>query len=400
MVQANRGIENIDFGEPRYVFNIFILEIMMKFTIQQIANLIGGKVVGNPDEEVFQLAKIDENATKGSICFLANLKYENYIYSTNASAVIVSEDFDIKKEINTSLIVVKDAYLAFSLLLEEYEKILNTSYNTSLSGVEQPSHVHETAEIGEKVYIGMFVYIGKNVKIEENVKIYPNCYIADNVTIGKNTIIHAGVKVYRESIIGSHCHIHSGVVIGGDGFGFAPQEDNTYKSIPQLGNVILENYVSIGANTTIDRATIGSTIIREGVKIDNLVQIGHNVEIGRNTVISAQTGISGSSKIGENCKIGGQVGLANHIIIPNNTQIGAKSGVNTNLKKEGMAIQGYPAFEYSRFMKSSVIFKQLPDLKKKIDQLEKNNPQDELDNLKQQIKNLEEKILILSSVKN
>jgi UDP-3-O-[3-hydroxymyristoyl] glucosamine N-acyltransferase len=342
----------------------------MKFTLQQIAHLIGGEVQGDNTLEVDKLGKIDEPNLPNSICFLANPKYENYLYTTNATAVIINRSFQAKKEINPALILVDDAYSAFTRLLKEYEKIKNALYFNQKKGIEQPSFVSPQAQVGEGVYVGAFAYVSASCKIGKNVKIYPQVYVGENVSIGDNSIIYAGAKIYADSQIGQNCVIHAGAVIGADGFGFAPQADGSYDNIPQLGNVILEDNVSIGANTTIDRATIGSTIIRKGVKLDNLIQVGHNAEIGENTVIAAQTGISGSTKIGKNCMIGGQVGLAGHLKIADNTKIGAQAGLNADVRESGTVIIGSPAFEVKSFMKSSVIFRRLPDLQKRIEHLE------------------------------
>lgn len=373
----------------------------MKFTIKQIATVVGGEVQGNESLEIHDVIEIDKHPPgSGFISFLANEKYENFIYTTAADAVIVKKDFSPRKEINTTLIKVKDPYSAFTTLLEQYDKMVKLNKR----GVESPCFIGTDGVADcENIYIGAFAYIGKNCKIGKNVKIYPHTFVGDNVHIGDETILYAGAKVYDNSIIGKACTIHAGAVIGSDGFGFAPQQDGTYKTIPQLGNVIVEDYVSVGSNTTIDRATLrsGSTIIRKGAKLDNLIQIGHNVEIGENTVVAAQAGISGSSKIGKNCAIGGQVGLAGHIVIPDNTQVGAQSGINSSIKKKGTKIQGYPAFDYNGFMKSSVVFRKLPDLQKRVDQLEKNGTDaqvnSELDSLKKTVKELEEKILNMLS---
>lgn len=337
----------------------------MEFTIKQIAHIIGGQIIGNENLKINQLSKIDEGI-EGGISFLSNLKYEPFLYTTKASAVIVSEDFEPKKAYTATLIKVKDAYIAFTTLLEEYQKILNYSKN----GIEQPSFISNSSAIEEGHYIGAFAYIGNNSKLGKNVKIFPQVYIGDNVSIGDNTIIYAGVKIYKNTIIGNNCTIHAGAVIGSDGFGFAPQADGTYKTIPQLGNVVIENNVSIGANTTVDCATMGSTIIREGAKIDNLVQIGHNVEIGKNTVMAAQTGVAGSTKIGDNCMIGGQVGFAGHITIANNTKIAAQSGISKSVKKEGTTLMGTFAFDAAEQLKSQASFKRLPQIEKQIKELE------------------------------
>jgi UDP-3-O-[3-hydroxymyristoyl] glucosamine N-acyltransferase len=296
---------------------------------------------------------------------LSNPKYLNYIYSTKASVTIVNNTFVPDGELNTTLIKVEDAYGAFTKLLEFYNQV-----KLNKNGIEQPSVIDESARHGTDLYLGSFSYIGKNVVIGNNVKIYPNSFIGDNVVIGDNVLIFAGVKIYSESIIGNNCTIHSGSIIGSDGFGFAPNEDGTYTKIPQIGNVILEDNVDVGACTTIDRATMGSTIIRKGVKLDNQIQIAHNVEIGENTVIAAQTGIAGSSKIGKNGMIGGQVGIAGHICIGNNVRIQAQSGVSKNIK-DGEVLQGTPGFAYNDFFKSYVHFKNLPKIVSEIEKLKK-----------------------------
>jgi UDP-3-O-[3-hydroxymyristoyl] glucosamine N-acyltransferase len=337
----------------------------MKFTVKQIAHLLNGEVRGNDSLIINQLSKIEEGS-QGDISFLANAKYEPFLYTTNATAVIVSQDFEPKKDFSTTLIVVKNAYTAFTQLLEEYQKILNFSKK----GIEQPVFVGKNTTIGEEIYQGAFSYIGKNCKIGTNVKIYPQVYISDNVSIGDNTILYAGVKVYENCIIGNHCVVHSGAIIGSDGFGFAPQADGTYKTIPQLGNVILEDNVSIGSNSTIDCATMGSTIIRKGAKIDNLVQIAHNVEIGENTVIAAQTGVAGSTKIGKNCVIAGQVGVNGHITVADGTKVGGQAGVTRSVKKEGISINGTPAFELHDYLRSMSVLRKLPALEKQIRALE------------------------------
>jgi UDP-3-O-[3-hydroxymyristoyl] glucosamine N-acyltransferase len=339
----------------------------MKFTAEQIAGILEGEVVGNPNAEVYKLAKIEEG-TDGSITFLANPKYANYIYSTKASITIVNSTFEPENEISTTLIKVEDAYKSFSKLLEYYNQV-----KLMKSGIEQPTVISDNVVYGDNLYLGSFSYLGKNVTIGNNVKIYPNCFIGDNVTLGDNTILFAGVRIYSESIIGKNCTIHSGCIIGSDGFGFAPAEDGTYSKVPQIGNVIVEDNVDIGACTTIDRATLGSTIIRKGVKLDNQIQIAHNVEIGENTVIASQTGIAGSTKIGKNCMIGGQVGIVGHITIGDRVRIQAQSGIGKSIP-DGETIQGSPAFNYGDWNKSYVHFRNLPkivsdieDLKKKID---------------------------------
>jgi len=336
----------------------------MKFTAAQIAELLNGTVDGDPETQVDKLAKIEEG-TKGSLTFLSNPKYTSYIYSTNASIAIVSDDFSVDQEIDTTLIRVKDPYKAFSTLLEYYNQV-----TLNKSGIEQPNFISDSAVYGENVYIGAFSYLGKNVKIGTNVKIYPNTYIGDNVTIGNNTVIFPGVKIYSETIIGESCVIHAGVVVGADGFGFSPSENGEYNKVPQIGNVIVEDNVDIGAGTTIDRATLGSTIIRCGVKLDNQIQIAHNVEIGKDTAIAAQTGIAGSTKIGENCLIGGQVGFAGHLIIGNRVKIQAQSGIGRNIADDEV-IQGSPAFGYGDYNKSYVHFKNLPKIVDRLNKLEK-----------------------------
>ncbi|MES2836879.1 MAG: UDP-3-O-(3-hydroxymyristoyl)glucosamine N-acyltransferase [Bacteroidota bacterium] len=337
----------------------------MKFTAEQIAGLINGKVEGDSTISVNKLAKIEEGVPE-SISFLANPQYTPYIYSTNASIVIVNNTFIAEKPIKSTLIRVEDAYKAFAMLLEAYNQIKNNK-----TGIENPSFIDASAKYGENIYVGAFAYIGQNVKIGKNVKIFPQAYIGDNTTIGDNTIIFSGVKIYSDCVVGSHCTLHSGVIIGGDGFGFAPNSENNYKKVPQIGNVILEDHVEIGANTTIDRATLGSTIIRKGAKIDNLIQIAHNVEIGENTVIAAQTGVAGSTKIGKNCMIGGQVGIIGHLTIADGVKIAAQSGIGTNITKEGDILQGSPAFGIGDYKKSYVYFRKLPEMSNKISQLEK-----------------------------
>lgn len=340
----------------------------MEFTVNQIAAMLKGEVQGNGDEKINMLGKIQE-AKKGQIAFLANPKYEHFIYTTQASAVIVKRDFQARKEITTTLILVDDAYSSFTLLLEEYHRAVSFQK----SGVEEPCFIGKGSSTGKNIYRGAFSYIGTNAKIGDNVKIYPHVFVGDNVVIGDNTILHPNVKLYADTKIGSNCVIHSGTVIGSDGFGFAPQEDGTYKTIPQLGNVIIEDNVAIGANTVIDCATLfgDSTIIRKGVKLDNLIQVAHNVEIGKNTVIAAQAGISGSSKIGENNMIAGQVGIAGHLVIANNTGIGAQAGISKSIKEEGQRIIGYPAFDIKEYFKSYAVFKRLPDLNDRLRELEK-----------------------------
>ncbi|MCP4521672.1 MAG: UDP-3-O-(3-hydroxymyristoyl)glucosamine N-acyltransferase [Cytophagales bacterium] len=340
----------------------------MNFTLEQIAKLIDGEVIGDKTTTILNVGKIEE-ATKGSISFLANPKYENFIYETKASAVIVNHDFEPKKEIETALIRVKDAYSSFTQLLEKQQEI-----QLSLKvGIEQPSFIDTTTTTPEDIYVGAFAYIGQNCQIGNNVKIYPHVYIGDNTMIEDNTIVYSGVKIYANTIVGKNCVLHAGAIIGSDGFGFAPQEDGSYKTIPQLGNVILEDSVSVGANTTIDCATIGSTVIKKGTKLDNLVQVAHNVEIDEHTVIAAQAGIAGSSKIGKHCQVGGQAGIAGHAKIPNKTLIGAQSGIVTSIKKEGLTVLGSPAIDFKDYIKAYTVFKSLPKMQVQLKKLEEKN---------------------------
>mgnify|MGYP003666693596 FL=1 len=336
----------------------------MKFTAEQIAGILEGEIVGDSNIEVSRLSKIEEGSA-GALTFLSNPKYTPYIYTTKASITIVNKSFIPEKEIHTTLIKVEDAYKAFSKLLEYYNQV-----KLNKSGIEQPTHISDSAKLGNNLYIGAFSYIGNNVEIGDDVKIFPNTYIGDNVIIKNNTIVFAGVKIYSDCLVGSHCVINSGAIIGADGFGFTPNEKGEYNKVPQIGNVILEDFVDVGAATTIDRATLGSTIIRKGVKLDNQIQIAHNVEIGKNTVIAAQTGIAGSTKIGENCQVGGQVGIAGHLTIGNNVKIQAQSGIGKNIK-DNEVLQGSPSFNYSDWNKSYVHFKNLPKLVKSLNDIEK-----------------------------
>ncbi|MBT8222954.1 MAG: UDP-3-O-(3-hydroxymyristoyl)glucosamine N-acyltransferase [Eudoraea sp.] len=337
----------------------------MKFTASQIAGILEGVVVGDPEIAVHELAKIEEGK-KGSLTFLANPKYTPFIYSTKASITIVNKDFEPEQEISTTLIKVEDAYKSFSKLLEYYNQVKNNKI-----GIESPVFISDTAKYGKDLYMGAFSYLGNNVQIGDNAKIYPNVYIGDNVKIGDNVMIFAGAKIYSESVIGNNCVIHSGAIIGADGFGFTPNQDGEYSKVPQTGNVILEDNVDVGAGTTIDRATLGSTVLRKGVKLDNQIQIAHNVEIGDHTAIAAQTGIAGSTKIGKNCMIGGQVGIVGHITIGDRVKIQAQSGITRNVKDDEV-LQGSPALNYSDFNKSYVHFKNLSKLVNKIDEIEKN----------------------------
>jgi UDP-3-O-[3-hydroxymyristoyl] glucosamine N-acyltransferase len=337
----------------------------MEFTAEDIAEFLKGTVEGDSKVKVTDVSKIEEGKS-GTLSFLANPKYEHYIYNTQSSIVLVNNSFKAEKEINATLIRVEDAYQALAQLLEMYEQS-----KPQKTGIEEPSFVSKSAKLGEKIYIGAFAYIGSNVKIGNNVKIYPHTYVGDNVIIGDNCTLNSGVKVYEGCKIGAECIFHSGVVIGGDGFGFAPSSANDYKKVPQVGNVVIEDHVEIGANTCVDRATMGSTIIRKGVKLDNLIQVAHNVEIDENTVIAAQTGLAGSTKIGKNCMIGGQVGFAGHMSIADEVKIAAQSGLGKNIKKVGAVVQGSPAFDFGPYQKSYVLFKNLPKLREQIIELEK-----------------------------
>lgn len=343
----------------------------MEFTVKQIAGLLGGEIEGEENLKISQLSKIEEGIS-GSISFLSNPKYEPYLYTTEASAVIVDKSFEPKKAFKTTLIRVESSYTAFTQLLQQYERIIKGDKR----GIEHPSYLGEGTELGENPYLGAFAYVGTNCKIGKNVKIYPHAYVGDNVKIGDGTVIHSGVRIYNNTIIGQNCTFFANAVIGSDGFGFAPLPDGTYKTIPQLGNVVIEDNVSIGAGATIDCATMGSTVIRQGVKLDNLVQVGHNVEIGKNTVIAAQAGIAGSTKIGENCVIGGQAGFNGHITVPKGTKVGGQAGVTRTWEEEGLSLNGTPAIELKDSLRSAAIFRKLPLLEKRVHELEKQNKED------------------------
>ncbi|HZL10446.1 MAG TPA: UDP-3-O-(3-hydroxymyristoyl)glucosamine N-acyltransferase [Prolixibacteraceae bacterium] len=336
----------------------------MEFKAQSIADFLEGTVEGDPNTIVSEVSKIEEGKP-GTLAFLSNPKYNKYIYETEASIIIVNQDFELESEVKVTLIRVPDAYKAFASLLELVQQAKG-----SKTGIENPSYIDDTATVGTDAYIGAFAYIGKNVRIGNHVKIYPQVYIGDNSTIGDDSILFSGAKIYAETKIGKACIIHSGVVLGADGFGFAPLEDGTYKKIPQVGNVILEDLVEIGANATIDCATMGSTIIRKGTKIDNLVQIAHNVEIGENTVMAALTGIAGSTKIGKNCRFGGQVGVAGHLSIGDNVNLGALSGVSNNIKSN-KTVLGAPAMDIALAAKVFAVFRNLPQLRQQVINLEK-----------------------------
>src|SRR5258705_2045972 len=336
----------------------------MNFSALQIAALINGKTEGDANASVNSFGKIEE-AQNGQLAFLANPKYEEYLYITKASVIIINDALELRQSVTATLIRVPDAYTAFAKLLRTYQQMMQQQ----LTGVQQPVYISSSASYGENVFIGAFAYLGDNVKIGNNTKIYPNVYLGNNVKVGDNSIIHPGVKIYHDCVIGSNVIIHAGTVIGSDGFGFAPQADGSFKKVPQIGNVIVEENVEIGANATIDRATIGSTLIKSGVKLDNLIQIAHNVEIGNSTVIAAQTGVSGSTRIGSGVMIGGQVGIVGHIQIGDGAKINAQSGVSKSLDP-GKAVTGSPAYDYTAALRSQAINRKLPELEKRIQELE------------------------------
>lgn len=336
----------------------------MEFTAQAIAEFLGGQIEGNPDVKVTTVSKIEEGKP-GTLAFLANPKYTPYIYSTEASVVLVNKDFVPEQPVSATLIRVSNSYEAFAALLDLY-----VQSKPQMKGIENPSYIHSSATIGEDIYLGAFSYVAEGVRIGSNVKIYPNTYIGRNVTIGNDTIIYPGVTIYEDCRIGSGCIIHAGAVIGADGFGFASQDDSNYKKIPQIGNAILEDYVEIGANATVDRATMGSTILRKGVKIDDHVHIAHNVEVGENTVMAAQTGVAGSTKIGSKCMFGGQVGVSPHIKIADGVMAGAQAGISGDIRKSGSVVLGSPAFDIAKQRRAMAVYKNLPQLIKRIDELE------------------------------
>ncbi len=337
----------------------------MEFTAAKIAGFLKGEIEGNPDVKVNTVAKIEEGH-EGALSFLANPKYEPYIYTTKSSVVLVNRNFVSRGKIEATLIRVDDSYEAFASLMK-----LADQSRPRKAGIHATAVIEPSARLGSDIYIGPYAYIGDEAVIGDGCRIYPHVYIGDKTSIGKNCIINPGVKIYHECIIGNGCTIHAGSVIGSDGFGFAPQSEDEFMKIPQLGNVVLEDNVEIGANVAIDRATIGSTTIRKGVKIDNLIQIGHNCEIGENTVMAGQTGIAGSTKVGKNCMFGGQVGISGHLKIANGTKLGAKSGVSGDVREENTTLLGYPAFDIRQFRRSAIVFRKLPELKNKIESLEK-----------------------------
>ena len=338
----------------------------MEFTVQQIAEVLGGTVEGDATQRISSLAKIEE-ARAGSLTFLSNAKYEPFLYETGASAVIVGQAQELKQAIQPTLIRVENPYSAFSQLLEFYAQATRTGKR----GVEEPAFIGKSSEIGAGHYRGAFSYIGEQCRLGDNVLVFPHAYIGDRVTIGEGRIIHAGAKIYPDTVIGRFCVVKAGAVVGSDGFGFAPQPDGSYKAIPQIGNVVLEDYVSIGANATVDCATLGSTRVGRGSKIDNLVQLAHNVEIGKNTVIAAQTGIAGSAKIGDQCVLAGQVGMAGHVTLANKTTVTAQSGIGKNVKQEGTILQGSTAFDFKQNQRAQIVFWRLPELEQRVAELEK-----------------------------
>ncbi len=342
----------------------------MEITVGQIAALVNGEVEGDSSIKINNYSKIEEGK-EGCLTFLANPKYEHFIYDTNASVVLVRKDFKAEKPLTTTLIRVEDPYATIAQLLNMVANMKQVKI-----GIEEPVYIADDVNIPENGYVGAFSYISNGAKIGDNVKIYPQCYIGENVILGDNIILYPGVKIYHDCVIGNNCILHSGVVVGGDGFGFAP-ENGEYKKIAQVGNVIIEDDVEIGANTTIDRATMGSTIIKKGVKLDNLIQIAHNVEVGEHTVIAAQAGIAGSAKIGSHNMIGGQCGFAGHITVGDNNQFGAQSGIPKSVGNDNI-LMGYPAVKHTDFARQAAFLKnhaklnsELIELKKQLVELKK-----------------------------
>lgn len=337
----------------------------MEFSAQQIASLVGGLVEGNPDAKVSTFAKIEE-AGEGALTFLANPKYSHHIYSTGASAVLVRRDFEAERPVTATLIRVDDPYATLAQLM----KMVDELTNPRRSGVEHPAFIADGVDVPADSYIGAFAYVGRGAKLGKGVQIYPQAYVGDGVTVGDDTIIYAGAKIYRGCKIGKRCVIHSGAVIGADGFGFAPMPDGSYFKIPQMGRVEIADDVEIGANTTVDRATMGATRIDHGTKLDNLIQIAHNVEVGHDTVMAAQAGVAGSTKVGSNCMVGGQVGIAGHIRIGDRVGIGAQSGLHTNTP-DGAVLMGSPAMEAKKYMRQSAYFSRLSDMAARLATVEK-----------------------------
>ncbi len=336
----------------------------MLFSAAQIALIVNGKVEGDPTKSVTSFGKIEE-AIEDQLAFLANPKYEEYLYTTKASVIILNDKLSLKKPIDATIIRVSDAYTAFAILLDKYQQMIALQ----LIGIQQPSYISSTAKLGEKIFVGAFACIGDNVNIGNNTKIFPNAYIGNNVIIGDNCTIHPGVIIYYNCVLGNNVIIHGGTIIGSDGFGFAPQPDGSFKKVPQIGNVLIEDYVEIGSNTTIDRATLGSTIIRKGAKLDNLIQVAHNVDVGQGTVIAAQVGVSGSTKIGAGVMIGGQAGIVGHIRIGDGAKINGQSGVSKSIEP-GKAVTGSPAYEYTAALRSQAASRKLPELEKRVKELE------------------------------
>ncbi len=338
----------------------------MEFSAQQIADLLNGTIEGDPSVKVKNLSKIEEGKVE-TLSFLANPIYTPHVYTTDASIVIVNNSLVLERPIKKTctLIRVEDAYGSFAKILQMYDQVKGNKI-----GIEQPSHISASAKHGSNCYIGAFAYLGENVKVGNNVKIYPHVYVGDNCEIGDNTTLRSGVKVYHECKIGANCMIHSNTVVGGDGFGFAPNKGNEFVKVPQIGNVIIEDNVEIGSNVSIDRATLGSTILRKGVKLDNLVQIAHNVEVGENTVIAGLSGVAGSTKVGKNVMIAAQVGIVGHIKIADNVKIAGQAGVGSSIENDGEIVQGSPSFPVSEFRRSYVLFRSLPQLATRLNNIE------------------------------
>lgn len=337
----------------------------MEFTAELIAGFLEGEIAGDKDAKVWTVAKIEEGEP-GALAFLSNPKYEHFIYDTNATIVIVNKNFQPKQRVKATLIKVADAYASFAKLLELY-----AANRPQKTGISPKAYIHESAKVGQNVYIGEFAVIEAGAVIGDNSKVYPQAYVGDGVKIGENTIIYPGVKIYEQCVLGNNVIVHASTVIGADGFGFAPKQNGEYDKIPQLGNVVIEDWVEIGANVCIDRATMGSTIIKRGVKLDNLIQIGHNVQIGENTVAASQTGIAGSTKIGKNCMFGGQVGIVGHLTIADKVQIASQSGIGSSVKKEGEVLMGSPAFQARDHQRAAIAFKSLPEMRQQLAQLQK-----------------------------
>ncbi|MEO6329188.1 MAG: UDP-3-O-(3-hydroxymyristoyl)glucosamine N-acyltransferase [Ginsengibacter sp.] len=337
----------------------------MQFKASQIATIINGTIEGDADTVVSSFGKI-EDAENDQLAFLANPKYEEYLYTTKASIIIINDTQEVKQKLSATLIRVPDAYSAFAVILGGYQQMITAQ----MTGIQEPAYIHSSASLGEQVFVGAFTYIGENVIVGNNVKLFPQVFLGDNVTIDEDTILYPGVKIYHDCIIGKNVTIHAGSVIGSDGFGFAPQTDGTFKKVPQIGNVVIEDNVEIGSNATIDRATIGSTLIMKGAKLDNLIQIAHNVEIGHHTVLAAQAGVSGSTKIGNNVMIGGQAGIVGHLLIADGAKINAQSGVSKSIKTPNSAVTGSPAYDYTHALRSQALSRNLPEMEKRLKELE------------------------------